>query len=106
MLAVSWLELLKTVEFTVTPPGFVVPVTNHWAFAPFLKPLPLTVTFRLTVPCAAELGFAEITVICAAVWGQTIEERSTIRNNEKRTAVVCFTYSLPLRTCANVLLHG
>ena len=29
MFAVNWVEPLNVVEFTVTPPGFVVPVTNH-----------------------------------------------------------------------------
>jgi len=29
MLAVSWVELTTVVELTVTPPGLVVPVTNH-----------------------------------------------------------------------------
>lgn len=66
MFAVNWLELLNVVELTVTPPGFVVPVTNHCAFAPFLNPLPLTVTLRLMVPWAAALGLVEVTWIWAA----------------------------------------
>ena len=61
MFAVSWVELTKLVELTVTPPGFVVPVTNHCALAPCLKPLPLTVTFRLMVPWAAEVGLVVFT---------------------------------------------
>ena len=44
MFAVKPLEPLKVVEFTVTPPGSVVPVMNHWALAPFLNPLPLMLT--------------------------------------------------------------
>src|SRR5882762_5981323 len=63
MFAVNWLELLKVVELTVTPPGLVVPLRNHWAFAPFLNPFPLTVTFRLIVPCGAALGLVEETWI-------------------------------------------
>src|SRR5579864_3208339 len=63
MFAVSWPEPLNAVEFTVTPPGFVVPVTNHSAFAPFLKPLPLTVTLRLVLPWGAALGLVELTWI-------------------------------------------
>lgn len=63
MFAVSWLELTNVVELTVTPPGFVVPVTNHCAFAPFLNPLPLTVMSRLMVPWAAALGLVELTWI-------------------------------------------
>src|SRR5215467_10717112 len=63
MFAVSCWELLNVVELTVTPPGFVVPVTNHCALAPFLNPLPPITTFRLTVPWAAELGLADLTWI-------------------------------------------
>jgi hypothetical protein len=61
MFAVSSPELTKVVELTVTPPGSVVPVTNHFALAPFLKPLPVTFTFRLIVPCAVEEGLAAVT---------------------------------------------
>lgn len=61
MFAVKLLEPLNVVEFTVTPPGFVVPVTNQCAFAPFLKPLPLMVTFRLVVPWGAAAGLVEFT---------------------------------------------
>src|ERR1051325_6064646 len=61
MFAVNAVEPLKVVEFTVTPPGFVVPVTNHWALAPFLNPLPLIVTVRFMVPWGAELGLVEVT---------------------------------------------
>src|SRR5439155_17034659 len=60
MLAVNEDEPLNVVEFTVTPPGLVVPVTNHWALAPFLNPLPLTVTFRFTVPWGAALGGVDL----------------------------------------------
>ena len=45
----------------MTPPGFVVPVTNHWALAPFLNPLPEMVTSRLIVPWGAAVGLAEST---------------------------------------------
>ena len=48
--AVSVLVFTNAVELTVTPPGFVVPLINHWALAPALKPLPPTVTLRLIVP--------------------------------------------------------
>src|SRR6476661_4530519 len=65
MLAVNCEELLKAVEFTVTPPGLVVPLTNHLALAPFLKPLPLTATFRFVVPWGAVFGLVEFTWICA-----------------------------------------
>ena len=34
--AVNSVLLTKVVELTVTPPGSVVPVTNHFALAPFL----------------------------------------------------------------------
>ena len=45
-------------ELTVTPPGLVVPVTNHCAVAPFLNPLPETMTLRFVVPwdCVVRVG--------------------------------------------------
>ena len=64
--AVKLVEPLNAVELTVTPPGFVVPVTNHWALAPLLNPLPLSVTFKLVVPWGAAAGLVEVTWIWAA----------------------------------------
>ena len=39
MLAVSSVLLTKVVELTVTPPGLVVPVTNHLRFRSVLEAL-------------------------------------------------------------------
>src|SRR5215471_6913768 len=105
ILAVTCPELLNAVEFTVTPPGLVVPLTNHCALAPFLKPLPFTMTSRLTVPCAAELGVAEVTVICAAARGTAKQLRMPII----KQAIVkagCLTVLPSRRICCLVLLHG
>src|SRR5579864_5868192 len=63
MLAVRVEEFTNAVEFTVTPPGLLVPLTNHCAFAPALNPLPPTVTLRLIVPWTAEFGVALVTDI-------------------------------------------
>src|SRR6516164_1788654 len=63
--AVRLVEPLKVVELTVTPPGLVVPLTNHCALAPLLKPLTFTVTFRFVVPWGAASGLVEFTWICA-----------------------------------------
>jgi len=65
MLAVRVVEFTNAVEFTVTPPGLLVPLMNHCAVAPAWKPLPPTVTLRLTVPWVAEFGVALVTDICA-----------------------------------------
>src|ERR1700758_666314 len=65
MFAVRVLGFTNAVELTVTPPGFVVPLINHWACAPALKPLPPTVTSRLIVPWVAEFGTALVTEIWA-----------------------------------------
>src|SRR5579862_5690522 len=66
MLAVRVVEFTNAVEFTVTPPGLLVPLMNHCAVAPAWKPLPPTVTLRLAVPWVAEVGVALVTDICAA----------------------------------------
>src|SRR5579862_4373495 len=66
MLAVRVVEFTNAVEFTVTPPGLLVPLMNHCAVAPAWKPLPPTVTLRLAVPWVAEFGVALVTDICAA----------------------------------------
>src|SRR5215813_13291975 len=86
ILAVIWVGLLKEVEFTVTPPGFVVPVTNHCATAPLLNPFPVTTTSRLIVPWGAALGLAESTWIWAAKGdaASSPNERTTIAMNEWR----------------------
>jgi hypothetical protein len=87
MFAVNVFEPLNAVEFTVTPPGFVVPVTNHWALAPFLKPLPLIVTFKLVVPWGAAEGLVEVTCIWPAAGNAPIAA-TTIKmassNDEQR----------------------
>src|SRR5579872_7349315 len=67
MLAVRVVEFTNAVEFTVTPPGLLVPLMNHCALAPAWKPLPPTVTLRLTVPWVAEFGVALVTDICADI---------------------------------------
>ena len=82
--AVTWFEALNAVELTVTPPGFVVPVINHCALAPFLKPLPDTITLRLVVPCVVELGLALVTVICASACGESTQHRKNRTNNEQK----------------------
>src|SRR5512146_1962594 len=79
MLAVRVVEFTKAVEFTVTPPGLLVPLTNHCALAPALKPLPPTVTLRLVVPWTAEFGIALFTDICAPA-GLASRASVTIRN--------------------------
>src|SRR6266852_3393149 len=87
--AVNWPEPLNVVEFTVTPPGFVVPVTNHCAFAPFLKPLPLTVMLRLMVPWGAALGLVELTWI----WPTTgIAPSTLIAAMVNRTSQQCLDF--------------
>src|SRR5579864_711141 len=66
MFATSVLEFTNVVEFTATPPVFVVPLTYQVAAAPCSKPLPDTVTFNAVVPCAALLGVAVLTATWAA----------------------------------------
>src|SRR5436309_4079994 len=93
MLAVNEDEPLNVVEFTVTPPGLVVPVTNHWALAPFLNPLPLTVTFRFTVPWGAALGVVELTWICAiaetALRKLTAPAKTSRTNQQRLDFILC-----------------
>src|SRR5438552_5801543 len=88
--AVKLLEPLNVVELTVTPPGFVVPVTNHCALAPFLNPLPLMVTFRFTVPWGAALGVVELTWICAIA--ETALRKLTAAANASRTNQQCLDF--------------
>src|SRR6516225_3751588 len=102
MLAVSWVSLLNAVELTVTPPGLVVPVTNHFAAAPFLKPLPDTITSRLMVPCADELGFAAVTLICAPAWGESRQLRRNRINEQIVEEAGCLTFNSPRPGFASV----
>src|SRR5579864_5675182 len=95
--AVRLLEPLTVVELTVTPPGFVVPVMNHWALAPFLNPLPLTVTFRLMVPWAAELGLVELTWIWPSAPTAPAKRNVTDKANSLSDEVVIIL--LPQPTC-------
>src|ERR1035437_1689527 len=88
--------MLNAVEFTVTPPGLVVPETNHWATAPFLNPLPLTTTSRLTVPCAALLRTAEVTWICANALGAQNSSATPI-SRRPNTARARFFIAVPQR---------
>src|SRR5579863_3562577 len=80
MLAVRVVEFTNAVEFTVTPPGLLVPLMNHCALAPAWKPLPPTVTLRLTVPWVAEFGVALVTDICATA-GLASRNRVAGRNS-------------------------
>jgi hypothetical protein len=54
--AVSWVELTKLVELTVTP------VPEKDAVAPFRKLVPLRATFWLVAPWPSAFGFVEVTV--------------------------------------------
>ena len=92
MFAVNWVEPLNVVEFTVTPPGFVVPVTNHWAWAPFWNPFPVMAMSRFMVPWGAALGLAESTWIWA-VAGNALtpanNARTTKNTDEQRLGLIC-----------------
>src|SRR5205814_2536582 len=92
MLAASWVDPLKEVELTVTPPGFVVPVMNHCALAPFLNPLPVMATSRVTVSWGAALGLAESTWIWALMRRVLTAARNTTTQNktdEQRLNFIC-----------------
>src|SRR3990172_1543843 len=98
MLAVSWPGLTNEVDLTVMPPGLVVPVTKNWETAPRLKPLPLIVTLRLTVPWGAEEGSAELTwMSCATAGAGTPAEARKSNRQPTRPADVAvdFIHSPP-----------
>src|SRR6266404_2681699 len=99
MLAVNSPEFTKVVELTVTPPGSVVPVTNHFAFALFLKPLPVTFTLRLIVPCAVDAGAAAVTWTCWA-WADdrapvTLRKRKPKLSRIRMGAALCLGFIFP-----------
>src|SRR5438105_6775178 len=56
IVAVSWVELTKLTDFTVTP----LPETD--TVAPAAKFEPLTVTFAFAAPWPSALGFTDVTV--------------------------------------------
>ena len=92
MLAVNWVEPLNVVELTVTPPGFVVPVTNHWALAPFWNPFPVIAMSRLIVSWGAVLGLAESTWIWAvagSAFTPVNNARTTKNTDEQRLRLIC-----------------
>src|SRR5258707_114024 len=99
MFASTSLLLTNAVELTVTPPGSVVPVTNHFAFAPFLKPLPVTFTFRLIVPCSVDAGAAAVTWTCCA-WADdrapvTLRKRKPKLSRIRMGAALCLGFIFP-----------
>ena len=62
--------LLNVVELTETPPVSVVPVTNHFAFAPFLKPLrDLHVQVHGALRARCGIGRADLYLaLCVSEW--------------------------------------
>src|SRR5215467_3034745 len=97
MFAVRLVEPLKVVELTVTPPGLVVPPTNHCALAPLLKPLPFTVTFRFVVPWGAASGLVEFTWICAVA--KIVLTNSQTHNSPQHRSKWFVTVFLSRKTC-------
>src|SRR3972149_3277683 len=98
MLATSSVGLTNEVDLTEMPPGSFVPVTKNHETAPRLKPLPLIVTLRLTVPWGAEEGSAELAWrSCATAGAGTPAEARKSNRQPTRPADVAvdFIHSPP-----------
>ena len=74
------------------PPGSAVPVTRNFTLALLLKPLPVTVTSRLTVPCTVDDGSAAVTDTC---WACASRAASALRRRTSKAIVEIGSFELP-----------